>query len=311
MVAPYRLQLLTALFVLLPVLAWAQPTQPLDFRFEAGWVLVPVSIGEDERPWILDTGAECTVIDSTYARRLGLDFGERIPMIGATQTAWTSTLAPPAIEVGGHRFQGRQAIALDLLAMLEERHGLRPGGILGMDFLRRFVVQVDYPGRQVTFHDPGTFIYKGHGVAHEDAMEQGLFKVPVCVDGRIRGDFAVDLGATAVSFHHAFARAHGLLDRPGVVMDGRDAAGEAPRKVCRFESIELAGVVMHEPLLDVPLHGGGAFGCPRFDGNAGSPLLRHFILYLDYPGQRIILEKGTDGGTGGRNDQQWNTEQSP
>jgi hypothetical protein len=264
------------------------------FFFHANWVLVPVTAGGETGLWILDTGASSSVIDSTYALRLGAEWGGPVRITGATGQATVPTAIAPELEIAGEFFPSRRLATLDLAGLVRPRLGLTVHGILGQDFLRSYTIRIDFARRKVTFHDPYRFGYEGDGAVFTESLDAGLFRLPVTVDGHLEGSWVVDTGAGGLAFHHPYAEENDLLELPGARFMGADASGPSERKTVRFSSIELAGVTFPDPLIDVPLRASGAFGNARFDGNLGNYLFRYFVLYLDYPTGRLILEKGND-----------------
>ena len=121
------------------------------------------------------------------------------------------------------------------------------------------------------------------------------FSLPVTVDGTYSGTWSLDLGAGGVSFHYPFAEEHGFLDLKGIDGLGFGAGGESGKRTVEFEAIEWAGFTIEKPLIEIPLQmGEGAFRRRELIGNLGNSLFRHFVLYLDYKRQQVIIEKGSN-----------------
>jgi len=264
------------------------------FFFHANWILVPVSADSETSLWILDTGASSSVIDSTFANELGLEWGDPVRITGATGHATVPTAIAPDLEIAGIPFSSRRMAALDLVGLVQSRLGLTVQGILGQDFLRDYTTRIDFARRRIAFHDPYLFEYEGGGTVFSGALEGGLFSLPITVNGHLDGSWVVDTGAAGLSLHHPYAEQNDLLDLPGARFQGADASGPSERKAVRFSTIELAGITFHDPIIDIPLRANAAFGNPRFDGNVGNYLFRYFVLFLDYPRGRLILEEGSD-----------------
>jgi membrane-associated protease RseP (regulator of RpoE activity) len=79
---------------------------------------------------------------------------------------------------------------------------------------------------------------------------------------------------------------------------GGGAGGGFLEKEILFQSLEIAGFTLRDPLIDITLEktGEGALRRRETVGNLGNTVLQHFVLYLDYKRQRIIVEKGEDFG---------------
>jgi hypothetical protein len=98
-------------------------------------------------------------------------------------------------------------------------------------------------------------------------------------------------------FHYPFAQEHGFLDRPGIYGMSAGAGGSGRHLQLQFETMEFAGWTILDPIISVPLgQGEGAFGDRELTGNIGNSLLRHFVIYLDYAREKVIVEKGEDFG---------------
>src|SRR5258706_10524478 len=117
---------------------------PLRYRDGMLWVTV-----QTDRPlnFLVDTGAAASVMDCATAGRLGLRLGERVDVRGVgTQAAgyWTQ---PVAVRVGETAFK-QKFLAVDLqnLSRVCDRH---VDGLLGADFFRGRVVQIDYANEKL------------------------------------------------------------------------------------------------------------------------------------------------------------------
>jgi len=111
---------------------------------EAERMTVPVSIGgSGPYRFIVDTGAERTVIDSDLARSLGLVPGRRSTVHSMTEVSRVDTVFIPSLEVGGKRVRGIEAPAL-------ERRHMGAQGLLGVDSLQSQRVFFDFVRQEMT-----------------------------------------------------------------------------------------------------------------------------------------------------------------
>lgn len=99
---------------------------------------VPVSIGgRGPYRFIVDTGAERTVIARELARDLGLSEGPVATVLSMTEQSRVGTVLIPALEVGRRRVSAIEAPAL-------ERRHLGAEGLLGVDTLQSQRVELDF-----------------------------------------------------------------------------------------------------------------------------------------------------------------------
>ncbi len=278
-----------------------------DFTFTSGWkaenipfrlienhIYLPVTVGGKERLWVLDSGAGITVVEARFADELGLPSEGDMKGSGAGNVVNYSFTELPGLDMQGIHFEAQKAARFDLYSLFHNRIGLDVAGILGYDFLSRFVTRIDYANELISFYMPDSFSYSGPGtIVDAPVTQEGSFHVPLVIDDSLTGPWHVDLGAGNMSFHFPYADLHHLLDRKGVDKVGYGAGGPVPDRRIPFHTVEFAGFVWHNPLIDVPLQKGeGAFSATDLTGNIGNALLKNFVITLDYKRGQVIVEKG-------------------
>ncbi|MFH1502086.1 MAG: aspartyl protease family protein [Candidatus Eisenbacteria bacterium] len=269
----------------------------VPFQFIERHLFLPVTMGGVERLWVLDTGASSSVIDSEFAAELGLESKGQTQGMGAGSAVDVSFVVLPPFSLPGIEFAEQNAASIAISSLFERTSDLEIGGILGYDFLSRFVTRVDYANELLTFYAPAAFSYEGDGVTLDAPLSGNIFGVEAAVDGEHEGRWTLDLGAGGVSFHYPYAESHGFLERRGIEVVGFGAGGKIENRLLKFESIELAGFVVESPYVSCPTGQlDGAFGSSDRIGNLGNTLFRHFVLYLDYENQQVVVEKGGDFG---------------
>ncbi len=281
---------------------------PEDFRFVEGTsaenvpfeylgehIYLDVTINCEKRRWCLDSGAAITVIDSAFAAELGLETEGETKGYGAGKTINLAFIEIPAFTLEGIEFDAQQGAALPI-AGLFKKGGIEVVGILGYDFLSRFVTRIDFANREISFYHPEAFDYTGPGRVIDAPLENNLFHLPMTVEDVYSGQWALDIGAGGGGFFYPYAKEHGFLDRQGLEGLAGGAGGYFKIKVSEFESVELGDFGLPEQLLSTPLEEGGVLGRSQGVGILGNSILRHFVLYLDYEHQQVILERGDDFG---------------
>jgi predicted aspartyl protease len=105
---------------------------------------VPVNIGESgPHLFVVDTGAERTVISRQLARELRLDPGRTATVHSMTEVSQIATVVIPELQVGGKSLKQINAPAL-------ERNDLGAEGMLGVDTLQSQRVMFDFKRQEMT-----------------------------------------------------------------------------------------------------------------------------------------------------------------
>ena len=254
-----------------------------------------VNIAGKERLWILDSGAGITVADSAFIADIGLTPEGNLKGQGAGNTVQVSFVTLPSYQLGDIEFEQQKVGVINLNKLFHRVIGLDIAGILGYDFLSRFVTKIDYANQLLTIHLPDSFKYSGQGLLLDAPLKGNFFVLPMSIDNEYSGTWNLDLGAGGLSFHYPYAEEHGLLNRPGVSHVSFGAGGSMENRMSRYKTVELAGFVVPGLVVDVPMQkGAGAFASKELVGNIGNDLFRHFTLYLDYKNQQVGVEKGGD-----------------
>ena len=264
----------------------------ISFVYFGEHIFLEVNMGCRHSLWILDTGAGMTVIDSSFAAKIGLEMEASMTGQGAGSLVQVYFVSLPEFSVEGLNFAGQKAIAIDLKDIMK-KSGLEFDGILGYDFLSRLTTRIDYANELISFYDPETFVYDGPGVVVDAPIKDQTFELPAVIDGKYKGMWSLDTGAGSCNFQYPFAKENGLLERDGIEFVGTGAGGTFVEKISRFESFELAGFVIEKPTIDLTLAGeSGSFQKADAVGNLGNTVMRHFVMFLDYKNQQVIFEKG-------------------
>ncbi len=135
-----------------------QSTQ-VPFKLINNHIIVPVSINDSEQlNFVLDSGAGATVITESHRSRvLDLKKGNEISISGAGAgfESVANIVEDLKISVGSVNLLGQSVINIPLSAMpffneLEEAYF---DGIIGYDFFRRFIVEINYDTMTVIFSE--------------------------------------------------------------------------------------------------------------------------------------------------------------
>lgn len=188
-------------FVVALVRLEAAPSALAEFPFEfrEGFLWVEVNVPQSKNPlnFLVDTGAGVSVINLSTAKRIGLKLGREV-MVHGVQTMftgyWQERMSAKVGEVELPR--GYLAVDLDKLSSSCERP---VDGLVGADFFRGRVVQIDFDAQKIRLLKPT----KGEKV--EVALPLQLrpcgMRVPISVNGHKQQWVRLDTGcATALQW---------------------------------------------------------------------------------------------------------------
>jgi hypothetical protein len=135
------------------VSAWSATISEVPFTFRAGLIWVNLENPRGGKPlnFILDSGAEASVIDIQAAKRLHLELGQPITVRGINATTvgyWPEYL--PA-QMGAVSLPTNY-LAMDLSGLSEACHR-RADGLIGADFFAGRVVQIDFAKEKIRLLD--------------------------------------------------------------------------------------------------------------------------------------------------------------
>jgi hypothetical protein len=115
---------------------------PFEYRDDLLWVAVQVSKSAAPLQFLLDTGAEVSVINLDTARRLGLRLGHRVK-VSSVQTTMTGYWPQKLSATAGNVILPSNFLALDL-SRLSAACTQAVDGLIGADFFKGRIVQIDF-----------------------------------------------------------------------------------------------------------------------------------------------------------------------
>src|SRR4051812_45077297 len=250
--------------------------------------------GSHRLRFLVDTGASATVIDVERAKALGLNLGTRTVtgQGGGEQAVAVVPLKVAELALGAETLKDATVYAIPL-GDISRLAGVPIDGVLGFDFLSRYVVEIDYVGRALVLHDPAGFRYAGSGEVLPFTLEHNHIQIEADLlrPGRepLRGKFTLDTGmSAALLLNTPFVTKHDLLTaelkaRP-LVPIGAGVGGDTRGVVGRVGGLRLGGVTLAEPVTLFARVTGGYFASDARAGNVGAGVLRRFRVIVDYPG---------------------------
>ena len=244
---------------------------------------------------ILDTGANDDILNARVVSELHLRVldPQRVEQPGGAVEM--GKLDPMEIQLGTHVVDNMQFVSVPL-------DGLQPflgrsfDGILGYGFLSRFVVELDYDRREVSFFDPATY------VAPRDATVMPLTfrgKSPLVSVKLARADgtlvttwLELDTGSfEGLGLDGAWVKREGLLSghEPTRPIFGLAIGGETKGFRFRIPTATVGPYAISQPVTSATTSDNAGSGSPDIAGVLGGEMLNRFRVILHYADSSIFL----------------------
>jgi len=229
-----------------------QKSEVVPFNFDNNHIMILATLNGGGPIWFLvDTGADVNYINQSRVAELRLQpYGALQTIGGGEKSIGGSYVEHVTLRIGDVELRDQHASVLELKG-LEKLYGMPLGGLLGFDFLSRFVVDIDYGHRTMTLsgrraqgagrrwlpcdgHDRGVSATiaqpAGTSPAPRALRPAPCVHVPLIMQGQqpylagsirvgeetIPSWFILDVGAAdAMTFTTPFVAAHKLLERAG------------------------------------------------------------------------------------------------
>jgi hypothetical protein len=157
------------------------------------WLKVAVAGSPEPLDFLLDSGAAATVLNIASAQRAGIRLGRRESVLGVDGSATAYRVEDVTATATGIPVPASM-LAVDLSAVAR-KCGHRIDGLLGADFFRDRIVQIDYAAGRLRVLDRGEFRLQA-GESLPLARRNGALCIRVGVNGSAPAWMRVDTGCS-------------------------------------------------------------------------------------------------------------------
>ena len=249
----------------------------IDYRDGLIWISVRIEGEVKPLDFLLDSGAEQSVIDSSVAKKLN------VPFVGS-ETVLRTNGPEVAYQTGRLRFVlgdqiswSANLLALDLGAESRRVRG-RIDGLLGMDFLAGRIVEIDYRSEVLRL------VHQSREACREVVpirYHRGAPCISLTIGDRHRLDrVRIDTGCNQ-PLHCSLSGADGTESAKGTAigLTLRRSSRQTNQVSLGSKSLSKVAMIIHEK----PIFSGE-------NGLVGNPLLAKFgVVTLDFANRRLIL----------------------
>ena len=288
----------------------------------AGYMLVPVNLGDARRLLLFDTGGAISSITPAAAAELHLStYDTRVKMVGVSGAVSTRATVIPSVRIGATESKGAQYMVLP-----DNMPGLAGGGVVGTLAPATGVdIDLDFANRRLSFFSPdhcdGKVVYwQAPAVAIVPMRIAGLQQggtpstehiiIPVSLDGK-QLNALIDTGAANNVLNLAVAEDRFDIrpDSPDVQEVGQ-LGKSASAKVYRrqFHALSFEGVTVTNPEIDlVPDQMTRSIGDQRRTGSLtrptdtglpdliiGMPVLIQTHMYIAFRERKVYVTSAGD-----------------
>jgi hypothetical protein len=281
-----------------PKVCFASGKSALKIPFElfGNLVLLQVRVNNsDPLRFILDTGADTSVIDAQRAKALRLKPQGKIAGSGGGGTAEATFTKGVAVSLQGVRLLDQTIYVLPLESL--SALGRKIDGVIGNDILKAFVVEIAYSAKTINLYEPQSYRYSGVGKIIPLMMDESLLFISASIApeglAHIEAKFEIDSGSTgAILLNTPFVKNHKLLaSTPKTVQTNIGGVGDSAKMLIgRVESLRLGRFLIDHPITRFSQATQGDYASSKYDGLIGGEILRRFKVIFDYSRWQMILE---------------------
>lgn len=265
----------------------AQLAAGTQFTFARGQypLLVPVQFGPRTCAFILDTGSTGTMLDLALRSQLGEPRGKQRAFTAAGKPVVMQVFTAPSAYVGPFNLRDcNEVVCADLNKYLAPSLGREVHGILGMNFLKKHVIQIDFDEGRIVFLDNREGDRQGWGEEFPITYKKNeVPQIRLSVGGQPEQEFAIDTGYDA----------SGLMTKDSF----RRAVAKGRLKPVETSMVAFSGVVKSRQIrVDRATAGpfeyrGLVFAEAQVDLLGLDSLARHVVTF-DFPHDRLYLKRG-------------------
>ncbi len=233
---------------------------------------------------LLDSAAEATLVDRTYAQTIGLKASSAVPARGSGGDTQAALAKGVTIKVTGLTLRPSEVGIVDLSDVGARLIGGPLPVILGREYFDAARLEVDINGGHIRVLGKSGV---PRGVRLPLTGQRGIETVPAAIENHPPTAAAFDLGnGGAVLVGAAYAKSLGLLGAGKALAkeSGGGIGGQVNRTAFTLASLTLAGRTFPNVAAEIDETDSAT------DLNVGVSILQHFLITTDFAGRAVWLD---------------------
>ncbi len=267
----------------------------IPFEFEFNEIVLRVRVNNSAPlKFMFDTGAGISILSARKAAELGLKQADTVDATGVGGKLKGTLTTGVALSVPGVKVLNQRLALLPLDFPFCEAKDI--DGIIGYDFIKEFVVEINYDTHMLSLFDPLSYRYTGRGdilplIIKDTPRVHALIALP----GKppIEGLFEIDTGSDgALTINSPFVNRHQLLTVLSAQVANREGGlgGESSRIDARLGRLQLGRFTIAAPIVGFSTDAKGSMAAEDNDGPIGNEIMQRFKVTIDYSRRRLMLE---------------------
>jgi hypothetical protein len=264
----------------------------VDFQLVNNHIYVDGRINGKPARLVVDTGG-FNMLTPDGARKFGIAGEGKLSAAGTGENRTD-------LEIGHAKSVSVGSVTLDApvfyitdLGRLSAVEGVEFDGLVGYELFRRFDVQIDYAGAQLTIAEPARFVVPAGATEVPFELDDHQPIVAGTLDGLpIR--ISIDTGSrSSLTLHSPFVTKNASLARYGANVEsvtGWGVGGAQRGYPARLGTLLLGDLHIDGIAADLFAGDKGSFANPDIGGNMGGGVLRRFTVAFDYANRRMYLK---------------------
>lgn len=269
----------------------------IPFELIANIIVLKVRVNHSKpMKFMFDTGASLSLLSTRSAAALNLKPVDTAKATGVGGSVEGSLADGASLSVAGVTVHNQRLALIPLEFPFCEGKGIV--GIIGYEFIKEFVVEINYEARMISLFDPASYQYKGHGEVFPLIIKgTPRFHAHIALPEKpeVEGLFEIDTGSDGVlTLNSPFVNREKLLGAltAKVANSDRGLGGESKRLDARLGSLQLGRFKFNAPIVgfSTAAEGQGSMAAEDNDGPLGNEIMRRFKVTIDDSRQRMMLE---------------------